>query len=132
MNKSLILTRGIPGSGKSTLAELLSEDGKYPVFSADQFFEKDGKYNFDASKLFIAHKQCQSKTEKAMIAETPKIFVANTFTTEKEMKEYFDLASKHGYKVFSVIVENRHGNKNVHSVPAETLEKMKGRFVVKI
>ncbi|EMP07134.1 AAA domain protein [Leptospira interrogans serovar Pyrogenes str. 200701872] len=36
--KSLILLRGLPGAGKSRLAKLLSENGKYPVFSVDDYF----------------------------------------------------------------------------------------------
>jgi predicted AAA+ superfamily ATPase len=37
--KALILLRGLPGAGKSTLAKLLSENGKYPVFSIDDYFD---------------------------------------------------------------------------------------------
>ena len=48
------------------------------------------------------------------------------------MKDYFDLASTYGYRVVSLIVENRHGSKNVHNVPEETLEKMRNRFEVKL
>jgi hypothetical protein len=48
------------------------------------------------------------------------------------MKPYFELATKYGYKVFSVIVENRHGGHNVHGVPEESLEKMRNRFDVKL
>jgi hypothetical protein len=44
------------------------------------------------------------------------------------MKPYFDLAKTHGYQVFSIVVENRHGSKNVHDCPQETLEKMLERF----
>jgi hypothetical protein len=58
--------------------------------------------------------------------------VSNTFTQEWEMKPYFDLAKKYGYKVFTVIVENRHGGKNVHNVPDEALEKMRNRFEIKL
>lgn len=61
-----------------------------------------------------------------------KIFVANTFTQEWEMEEYFKLAEQYGYQVVSLIVENRHGNKNIHSVPDETLFKMKERFQIQL
>ena len=40
--------------------------------------------------------------------------------------------SKNRGKVFSIIVENRHGGENVHNVPQETLEKMKNRFEIKL
>ena len=61
-----------------------------------------------------------------------KIVVSNTFTQEWEMKPYFEWAEDFGYKVFSIIVENRHGGENVHNVPQETLEKMKNRFEIKL
>ena len=137
MNKTLYLVRGLPGSGKTTLAETLATPLGAPVFSADNFFEKkkeDGtiEYNFDISKIGIAHSVCRSKTKNAMEFEYRNIFVANTFTTEKEMREYFNLAKEFGYKIFTLVVENRHGNSNVHNVPTETLEKMKNRFNVKL
>ncbi len=39
------------------------------------------------------------------------------------MEPYLKLAEKYDYKVVSLIVENRHGNKSVHNVPDETMEK---------
>jgi hypothetical protein len=62
----------------------------------------------------------------------PRIVVSNTFTQEWEMQPYFDMAAKHGYRVVSLIVENRHGNQSIHSVPPETIEKMKNRFEIKL
>lgn len=133
--KNLILVRGCPGSGKTTLAETLAHPLGAPVYSADQYFETiDEKgetvYKFDAKKLGAAHAQCQKKVNAAMVAEFAHIFVANTFTRENEMKEYYDLAKEHGYRVFSIVVENKHGGKDVHNVPEETLKAMKARFQI--
>ena len=61
-----------------------------------------------------------------------QIVVSNTFTQEWEMKPYFDMAKEHDYQVFSIIVENRHGGKNIHGVPDDKLEIMKNRFEVKL
>jgi len=61
-----------------------------------------------------------------------EIVVSNTSTTEKEMEPYLKLAEKYDYKVVSLIVENRHGNKSVHNVPDETMEKMRNRFEIKL
>jgi hypothetical protein len=61
-----------------------------------------------------------------------RIVVSNTFTQEWEMQSYFDMANEYGYKVFSIIVENRHGSQSVHNVPEETLIKMKNRFSIKL
>jgi hypothetical protein len=67
-----------------------------------------------------------------MIKEIPKIVVSNTFTQEWEMQPYFELAKKYGYKVFSIIVENRHEGINEHGVPEEKIEQMKNRFEIKL
>ncbi len=61
-----------------------------------------------------------------------KIVIANTSTTQKEMQPYFDMAKQYGYKIFSIILENRHGNKSVHNVPDESLQKMRDRFEISI
>jgi len=48
------------------------------------------------------------------------------------MKPYYDLAERYGYRVTSIIVENRHGGVNEHGVPVDKLEQMKNRFEVKL
>jgi phenolic acid decarboxylase len=60
------------------------------------------------------------------------IVVSNTFTQEWEMEDYIRLAHTYGYKVFSLIVENRHGGVNQHGVPAEKLQQMQDRFSIKL
>jgi len=123
MSMELFVVRGLPSSGKTTFAFKLCRT----VISADDYFEIEGEYLFDASKLGEAHGYCKRMTERHMELNAD-IAVANTFTTEKEMKPYFKLAEKYGYTVTTVIVESRHGNKNDHNVPSETIEKMRNRF----
>jgi hypothetical protein len=48
------------------------------------------------------------------------------------MDSYYDLAKKYGYRVHSLIVENRHDGVNEHGVPADKLEQMKNRFNIKL
>jgi hypothetical protein len=57
------------------------------------------------------------------------IIIANTNTTEKDIEIYVEYAKCFGYKIFSVIVENRHNGVNTHDVPIETIEKMKNRLM---
>ena len=131
--KTLYIVRGVPGAGKSTFAKSIG--GVH--IEADQFFMMNGKYNFDITKIKLAHKYCQNQTEAWMKTDgtqvnNDKIVVSNTFTQEWEMEPYFKLAEKYGYKTFSLIVENRHGGVNEHGVPEDKLEIMKNRFEVKL
>jgi hypothetical protein len=48
------------------------------------------------------------------------------------MQSYYQMAERYGYRVHSVIVENRHGGINEHNVPEEKLLQMKNRFEVKL
>ena len=126
---SLVLLRGLPGSGKSTLAAVLSEGGKYPVYSVDDHFtSSEGKYEFVFSENHIAYKKCEENVRKAMSEKVRKIFLANTFTMDWEMEPYFKMAETYNYRVHTVIVENRHGSNNVHSVSDDKLQQMKERF----
>ena len=128
-NKILYLIRGIPGSGKSSLAKSLG--GKH--VEADMYhLDKNGNYIWKPEKVKEAHAWCLAIMGGWMSDGEEKIVVSNTFTQEWEMKSYFEWAEDFGYKVFSIIVENRHGGENVHNVPQETLEKMKNRFEIKL
>jgi len=133
--RNLYLLRGLPGSGKSTLARFVGD----AFVEADMFFLKNGKYEFDGSKIRDAHAWCQSTVREwmQMNADTygleySEIAVSNTFTQEWEMESYYDLAKEFNYKVFSIIVENRHDGVNSHGVPEDKLEAMKSRFEVKL
>ena len=128
--KELFLLRGLPGSGKTTLANSI---GGTWVEADTYFTNPKGEYEFDASKLKEAHKWCQFIVEEEMnYLKEERITVSNTFTQEWEMQPYFDLAEKYGYRVYSLIVENRHGGVNEHGVPEEKLVQMKNRFDVQL
>ena len=127
--KELFLLRGLPGSGKSTLAKSIAGNKGY-IKEADMFFvDRDGNYNFKPSEIKDAHAWCQEEVDFLMKYEH-KVVVSNTFTQEWEMQPYYDLAAKYGYKVFSIIVENRHGGVNEHGVPEDKLEIMRKRFEI--
>jgi tRNA uridine 5-carbamoylmethylation protein Kti12 len=128
MEKIMIICRGIPGSGKTTFARLLGR----AICSADDFFTHGDEYIWSADKVSTAHDWCKRKCRRFMKKQIDRIIVCNTNTTEREMKPYMDLALQFGYKVFSIIVENRHGGVSIHNVPEETLEKMRNRFEVKL
>jgi len=92
----------------------------------------DGEYAWKAENVEKAHLACQEKCRKLMDMGSTPITITNTNTTVKEMKPYYEMAEKYGYKVFSVIIENRHNGINEHNVPEDTLQKMKDRFDIKL
>lgn len=121
--RNCIILRGCSGSGKSTFANLIA----YPccICTADDFYvDKDGNYNFDPNKLGLAHKACQAKFDDALKDEViTNIVIANTNTKSSDYKYYVDKAEKAGLTVTYVVLENRHGNKDIHNVPEETLQR---------
>jgi len=134
MQNNLILLRGLPGSGKTTLADLLSENGKYPVFSIDSYFTNaiTGEYHFKFDKNHLAYKACEDNTEAAMQNNSPKIFVDNTFTLDWELEPYLKLASMHNYQIHVVTVEKYHKQKNKHGVSDEQISRMAEKYKVKL
>ena len=113
MAKNLIILRGLPGCGKSTFAKLLG--GK--VFTADDYRMVDGKYVWTEENDKTAHTECMKECERYLKYELSPAIVANTNCTEEEMQPYYKMAKKYKYKVFSIIVENRHDGVSEHDVP---------------
>lgn len=126
--KELFLLRGLPGAGKTTLAKSIG--GVH--YEADMFFINPitGVYEFVPSNIKHAHEWCKVNVRHEMTNDTEKIVISNTFTQEWEMQPYYDLAEKYGYRVFSIVVENRHSGSNSHGVPEEKLVQMKNRFEI--
>ena len=125
---NLILLRGVSGAGKSTIAPMFKNA---VLVSTDDFFlDEYGDYIFDANSLIINHQKCQLAVDMMMQDNEELIVVHNTFTKEWEMNAYFDLARKYEYTVHTIIVENRHGSKNVHDVPQDAIKAQVERFSV--
>lgn len=120
----LLLIRGLPGSGKTTMAKEYVQLGHVHC-EADHYFEVDGEYRFDSSKLRAAHDDCLQRAVTAMDAGRP-VVVANTFTRRWEMEPYIKAAKKREINVR--IVEATGNWKNVHGVPADAIERMRARW----
>ena len=122
---TMVVMRGLPGSGKSTLVSAISR--LYPeavICSADQYFMKDGKYEFDASLLKFAHQQSQDKARAACEAGERLVVVDNTGVKRWELVNYFRMAQINFYTV--ILLEprtpwrfnvNQLAAKNTHGVP---------------
>lgn len=124
----LLLVRGLPGSGKSTYsAELCRNTENLIHIEADMFFEDGcGNYNFKFNKLASAHRWCKTMAE-LYLEDGIDVVVANTFTTLKELRPYFKIAKDTGADVEVKTMRGDYGS--IHDVPAETIKKMKNRFV---
>ncbi len=130
--RSIVLIRGLPGSGKSTLATVLAE-GKYPIFSVDDYFtDEKGHYHFEYDKNHLAYRQCQESVLASIAEGVKKIFIANTFTMDWEMKPYFAMAKNSGYQIFVVTVEKYHEGKNIHQIPDDQIDRMVGKYKLKL
>jgi hypothetical protein len=99
---------------------------------------KKGKYKFDAKKLKEAHDNCRQRVVRRMRKNLfnstlfRTIVVSNTFTQDWEMKFYRCVGKRYGYKVHTIVVENRHKGVNVHGVPEDKLQVMENRFEIKL
>jgi uridine kinase len=121
--KTVILLRSVSGAGKSTLANLLASNERWVSVCADDYFtDINGNYNFDASKLGEAHRLCQENFMYWLNNAVVGIVVANTNTKERDFSFYEKAAKEAGAMFISLIVENRHGNKDIHSVPQSVRE----------
>ena len=119
-NVELILIRGLPGSGKSTMARSLASEG-FLHFEADMFFEVDGQYRYDASRIREAHSWCQNMARQALAAGK-RVVVSNTFTQLRELAPYFSMAQN------ARVIEANGKWQNVHGVPTEILDRMALRW----
>ena len=109
--------------------------------SADDYFtDTNGNYDFNPADLPKAHAYCQNIVDMSMKqakidderGNGSIILVHNTFTTEREMEPYFEMAKEFGYKVTTLIVENRHESNSIHNVPDYAIERQKDRFNIKL
>lgn len=91
--KKMILMRGVSGSGKSYKAKQLAKTNpKSVVFSTDDFFEVNGKYEFDGSKIGEYHQKNQDRTYQALKDGVPLVIIDNTNIRLWEMRKYVEMA----------------------------------------
>lgn len=133
----LTIIRGPAGSGKSTIAKHLNGVARQNWFEADMYFERNGHYEWEASKTGQAHAWCQ-KMIRECLSQGKDAIVSNTTCSWEELGAYLKIASELGCEV-SIIRSPRHQAKswdarllkerNVHNVPLKSLEKMINKYV---
>jgi predicted kinase len=129
MEKVVIIIRGLQGSGKSSVAKLFETKA---ICSADDYFVRDGVYEWYGMGLPKAHQWCIRKCRRFMMIEAQRIVIDNTAVKARDLKPYYGLAEDYGYKVFSIVVENRHGGINSHGVPEDAIQRLREKFDIKL
>ena len=140
MGKVIILV-GPPGVGKSYWVKEYVKTHRVPyvICSADHFFEHDGKFTYDPSKIWLAHSTCFEKFQTAMNNDTPLIFIDNINATRKDRSKYINRAIENGYEVElqvftrdpSIIKQQNKSQERVDAgklVPDEYIDKVLPKF----
>lgn len=127
MSMKAYILRGLPGSGKSTFTKTLDNA---VVASADNFFMKDGRYEFNPSLLGDAHKACLRLFVETLRAGKD-VVCDNTNTTHFDMAAYVQVALALGADVeihtFLVSPEVSF-SRNTHGVPRNVIDSMNDKL----
>ena len=135
--KRAFIMRGVSGSGKSSIAKMLAPDSDTDsmIFSTDQYFMVNGKYEFDPSKLRENHAKNLQAWIDAVEAELYSTVVCdNTNTTDWELMIYRETAEDNGYDVIYVAIEpnldklDEYHARNTHGVPKEVIKSQISRL----
>jgi len=122
--KKFILIRGVSGSGKTSLAKMFERFG-FGIVAADDFFiDVNGNYKYEPEEIAIAHAWCQERC--LALLNNPHlagVVVHNTSTRESDVQVYQQYAESHGFDFVCMVLENRHGNSDIHNVPEEALAR---------
>jgi predicted kinase len=121
----LTIVRGLPGSGKSTLAKQIAITKNVIHIETDQYWMVDGEYKFDINHLAEAHDWCRTRVREYLERDY-HVVVSNTFTTQREMEPYFQMAKELGIRPQVILCQGQFGN--IHNVPVDALARMAERF----
>ena len=133
--KSVYILRGLPGSGKTHLASSMkATNSNMAVVSADDYFMKDGAYQFDPRDLPQAHACCIARFLEH-ISAGKNVVVDNVHSRIWEYQNYITIALLFGYEVSVLEIEcpdqetlERFQARNVHGVPLFSMERMWTRW----
>ena len=128
--------QGVSGSGKSTYVK--ENLPRAVIFSADNYFLRNGEYKFDPKKLTEAHQWCMRQFTEACLflanhpdAEPNLLVVDNTNTQLWEMAPYVQVAAAMGAEVEvirCVVDPHLAARRNAHGVPETAVNGMHKRL----
>jgi len=123
--KKVYIFRGVSGSGKTTFIKKFVKKGI--IHSTDNFFYKDGKYEFNIKKLSVFHQKNFEEFVKSLKKREKNIVLDNTNLRYKDVKKYIIETKKRGYKIILVDFKPKsiywHFKRNIHSVPKNIIKK---------
>lgn len=122
MKTFAILVRGIPGSGKSTFGQALAEYLNIPKVEANDYFTKDGVYEFNPELLPVANEYCRLTALEAA-KEYTGVVVCNPFCRMQDMDWYFQ-----SFNTVLVMKKPHRTYQNTHNVPIEIIEQMVSKW----
>ncbi len=94
----VVLMQGVSGAGKSTIARKLTAGHlSSRIVSADDYFMRDGVYEYDATKQGAAHGLCLRNFIGMCMTKTQLIIVDNVNARELNMAPYMAVAEAYGY-----------------------------------
>lgn len=140
--KVLILMRGLPGSGKSSLSKYILENtigynNTYDkhILSTDDFFTKNGVYQYNKSQLPEAHGYNHQRAFSVMCKGFSPVIIDNTNTQMWEMKPYAMMATDYGY-ILEILEPDTHWcfnekeleKRNKHGVSKVVIKNMLDRY----
>jgi predicted kinase len=128
--KKVVILRGIPGAGKTEYQKRFFPDAC--VCSANlYFYDADGHYQFNPSRLGKAHEFCMDNFKTAIADGRQLIVVDNTNTKQWEFDEYMYIAEREGYLVEIIFIRcppDIAAKRNIHGVPEDKVFIMHKRF----
>jgi predicted kinase len=136
----MTIMRGLPGSGKSFLAKKIAGENNASIYSADDWFVRNGRYVFKKDQLGIAHARCQQHV-RISCQQGVNVVVDNTNTSWNEISVYVDIAKEFGYNIQIAVPDwtphlfidgkwNVHflSGRNTHGVPDSVLDIMAANY----
>ncbi len=131
--KVVVLLRGLPGAGKSTVAHAIRAQLRTTgaplstlTVSADDWFMREGRYEFTPKGLKAAHAMSQGLAQGGLYSYCPAdvVFVDNTNIRRWEMQPYLDMAEKAFAAVVQVQVTVRAPRPSGHRTVADEVAEV--------